>query len=350
MPILMNIESFLHLELYSRYLIKRYFPTLQAQPLPLALKSGQYHIKWTRCADLPHKMHGASVAVNEQNIYVTDTNSPHNNPRNDVYCYNMGSNQWKELPRPKQHYFVLLMINGQLNTIGGEDSVTCSLSNKVSTFRETEKSWVTYYPNLLTARFKPGAVVYSDHVIVAGGQTSDGVADDIEILNWKQLPLEWKRLKIRLPFPMFAMPFVVCEDQLYIAGYMDSSATHKSVYQVQASILASSLNHSLQIDNYLWTKKPATPVARVGMASIYPPIIAGGSLKGNLTSDVFICDTHNRLWKKVASLTSPRANVAIATINNTTIMVIGGYSKGGSVEAAAESSLTTVELGEAEYN
>ena len=327
-----------------------YFPTLQAQPSLLALKSGQCHIKWTKCADLPHKMHGASVVVDKRIIYVTDTNSPHNNPRNDVYCYNMGSNRWKELPRPKQHYFVLLMIDGQLNVIGGEDSVTCSLCNKVSTFSETEKSWVTYYPNLLCARFKPGAVVHCDHVIVAGGQTSDGIADDIEILNWTQLPLKWKRLKIRLPCPMFAMQFVVCEDQLYIAGYMDSSATHKSVYQVQASILASSLNQSLQIDNYPWTKRPATPVARVGMASIYPPMIAGGSLKGNLTSDVFVLDIHNRLWKKVASLTSPRANVAIATISNTTIMVIGGYSKGGSVEAAAESSLTTVELGEAECN
>ena len=47
----------------------------------------------------------------------------------------------------------------------------------------------------------------------------------------------------------------------------------------------------------------------------------------------------------MGSLTSPRANVAIATISNTTIMAIGGYSKGGSIEAAAESSLTTVEFG-----
>jgi len=271
-------------------------------------------------------MHGASVAVDKDNVYVTDTNSPHDNPKNNVYCYNTGSNRWKKLPRPKQHYFVLLMIDGQLNAIGGEDSVSLALSNKVSTFSKTDKIWVSYYPNLRSARFKPGAAVHCDHVIVAGGQTSNGIVDDIEVLNWRQLPLEWKRLRIWLPCPMFAMQFVICEDQLYIAGYMDSSATHRSVYQIQASLLASSLDQSLQIDNYLWTKRPATPVARVGMASIYPPMIAGGSLKGNLTSDVFIYNTHNHSWKKVASLTSPRANVAIATISNNAIMVIGGYT------------------------
>jgi len=78
-------------------------------------------------------MHGASVAVDKDNVYITDTNSPHDNPKNNVYCYNTGSNKWKELPRPEQHYFVLLMIDGQLNAIGGEDSMSCRLSNKVST-------------------------------------------------------------------------------------------------------------------------------------------------------------------------------------------------------------------------
>jgi len=295
-------------------------------------------------------MYQASVAVDKENVYVTDTNSPRSNPRNDVYGYCTTSNQWKVIPGPQQYYFVLLIINGQLNAIGGEDSATYSLSNKVSTLSEAENSWVTYYPNLLSARFKPGAVVHSDHVIVAGGQTSNGIVDDIEILNWRQIPLEWKKTRIRLPFPMFSMEFVICEDQLYIAGYIDSSTTHRSVYQIQASMLASSLNQSLQIDRHPWTKRPPTPFARVGIASIYPPMIAGGSLKGKLTSDVLVLDVCNCFWKKVASLTSPRAYVAIATISNNTIMVIGGYSKGGSVKAVAESSLTTVELGEAECN
>ena len=324
---------------------------LQAKPsLSLALTSGTCHIKWTRCADLPHKMHGASVAVDKQNVYVTDTNSPHDDPRNDVYCYNTISNHWTSLPRLEQWYFVLLMIDGQLNAIGGEDSVTCNLSRKVSTFCQTENTWVSYYPNLLTAKFKPGAVVHKDHVIVAGGQTNDDISDDIEVLNWTQIPLKWQRLRMRLPCPMFAMQFVICEDQLYITSYMDSTATHRNVYQLQASILASSSNQSFQVDNYSWTKRPATPFARVGMASLYPPMIAGGSLKGKLSSDVFAYDTQNCLWKKVGSLTSPKASVAIATISNTTIMAIGGYSKGGSIEAAAESSLTTVELGEAEIS
>ncbi|XP_065893295.1 uncharacterized protein [Dysidea avara] len=322
---------------------------VKALPLVSALESGQCHIKWTRCADLPHKMYGASVAGDNENVYVTDTNSPCHIPRNIVYCYDISMHQWKELPEPEQYYFVLLMVNGQLTAIGGLDFITLNQTSKVSTFSKLNNSWISLYPNLLIPRSKPGAVVHCDHVIVAGGQTSDGIADDIEILNWKQLPLMWKRASVYLPCPMFAMHLTICEEDLYIVGYDDDKTTYQNVHFINITTVVSLDNSALNshVDS-LWSKLPSIPLTRAGVASTCPILIAGGSFKGVITSNIFIYDSHDQIWTKVASLTSPRSNVAIATINNTTIMVIGGYSKGGSAEAAAESSLTTVELGEAE--
>ena len=49
--------------------------------------------------------------------------------------------------------------------------------------------------------------------------------------------------------------------------------------------------------------------------------------------------------KKVDSLTTARMDVEVSLINNNTIIIVGGHTRGGSVEAAMASSLTTVEIG-----
>ena len=271
-----------------------FFFVIQAPPpLLLAVQSSKFQIQWRRCANLPRKMHGASAVINEQNVYVTDTNSPRSNPRNDVYCYDILSQKWRSLPHPDQFYFVLLAINGLLTAIGGLDSITLNKTGKVSTFSQTENKWASHYPNLLASQFKPGAVVHGDHAIAAGGQKNDGISDDIEILNWKQLPLVWQTAGIHLPCPMLAMQLAISEDQLYIVGYSDNSATYRNVYYIP--VMAFSLDQTFHISqlDYLWTEEPKTPSTRVGLASTHPPMIAGGSSKSELTSDVFILNNHS---------------------------------------------------------
>ena len=46
---------------------------------------------------------------------------------------------------------------------------TTKLTNKVSTFNHAKQSWVSYYPNLLSVRNRPGIVTHLEYVIVAGG-------------------------------------------------------------------------------------------------------------------------------------------------------------------------------------
>ena len=53
-------------------------------------------------------------------------------------------------------------------------------------------------------------------------------------------------------------------------------------------------------------------------------------------------------WRYVDSLTSPRAGVAVATIDDYSIIVVGGYTKGHGSTAAKLSSLPLVEIGQAE--
>ena len=57
----------------------------------------------------------------------------------------------------------------------------------------------------------------------------------------------------------------------------------------------------------------------------------------------------NKSWKKIESLSFARTRVAVAVVYNnaSTIVVIGGCTKGDTIDNVKSSSLTLVELGQA---
>ena len=118
-------------------------------------------------------------------------------------------------PTPTIH-----IIGGKLTLIGGVLIATNKMTNKVSTFDHTKQSWVSYYPDLLSVRNKPGVVTHIQYVIVAGGIRDDTavILDDIEILDWVENS-HWKRVAIVLPVPMCELRLTVSNDRLFIVGY-----------------------------------------------------------------------------------------------------------------------------------
>ena len=59
-------------------------------------------------------------------------------------------------------------------------------------------------------------------------------------------------------------------------------------------------------------------------------------------------DNSKKSWKKIGSLSSARSYAAVAAIYNNAIVIIGGRTKGGSMANVLSSSVTIVELGQAE--
>ena len=80
-----------------------------------------------------------------------------------------------------------------------------------------------------------------------------------------------------------------------------------------------------------------------------PPVIVGGWNHSDKTStaNTKMYDNSDHSWS-VGSLSSPRSLVAVTAVDNNAIVVIGGCTKGGYVADRDSSSLTVVELGEAE--
>ena len=312
-----------------------------------ALQSGHYHIKWTTCSDLPTPMYGAYVAVSNGTIYCTGT-TPKVDNEHEVSCYDIRTDQWKQLPRPGHRLGVIHMVDDKLTIFGGRHSTTDEFHNKVTTYNSKTNSWYSHFPNMLYNRSKPGVVTSHDYVIVMGGGSSPDIAlDNMEVMNYHHL--QWREVSVHLPVPMWAIKPTISGDHITIVGYATTTGCNTECYHIPTEELILSFNQSLSPGAVpvQWKKlSAATNWCTTTIPYSNPAVIIGGLNQSNVPkSDVSLYDTHKNSWRKVDSFTSARMSVGVALLNSHTIIIIGGSSSGVDVEGAKASSLSTVEIG-----
>ena len=317
------------------------------------LSSSRYCLEWTQLAHLPYPMYDAFTAVQDRKVYVSGARSPVENAKHQVYVYDINTDQWDQLP-PSCHYQAIpQIIGGKLTIIGGRLCDTKEMTNKVTTFDEASQSWTSYYPDLLSVRSRPGVVTHLEHVIVAGGRNSNEtpvVQNDIEVLNWTAENLQWKKVSINLPVPMWDFTPTVSNDNLLIVGYCDVIMEYcRDTFMIP-------INEVTELDSKgqtggtspSWvTLRTPTCWRTALIPNSFPPVIVGGDGEDYSVTDYIKYIDRNRCENKVATLTSARCAAAIAAIGDNAIMVIGGYTKGDTWANAKKSSITTVELAQA---
>ena len=313
----------------------------------LALQSGYYDLTWEECADLPSPMYNASAILHKENIYVMAGTVPQNETHYYVFSYKININEWSRLPPPGHYKGILQIIDDKLTVIGGRDNATNKRTNKVSTFNNNSNIWTQYFPNMITARCKPGVATYESHVIVVGGSIDDGVcSDDIEVLDWTQAT-QWMKSNMKLPKPMWHPSLTISHNQLYIVGYSTSRGRCSTAYQVPVDSIISQPPTSHLSGN--WNKLPSAPhYDTTLLPHSYPPVIIGGNIQYIPTSDVAILDVTKKKWIRVASLSTARNCVAVVPISHESIFIIGGTTGGkdvADVASAKADSITTVEKG-----
>ena len=333
--------------------------TQEAPPLMPALTSGRYYIEWTQLADYPVPLHSPYVAVQHHKIYVTGDGPKFNaGAEHQVYVYNTNTDLWGQLPPSGHCLGIPHIIGGRLAIIGGRLSATKKRTNKVSTFDEDSQTWTSYYPDLLSVRSKPGIVSHLEHVIVAGGgrHTSKDndtlvVHDDIEVLNWTE-NLQWRKVSIKLPVPMCIFTPTISGEHLLIVGYHDANTeANKSAYKIPVANITASIDQQHNSDTPTkWTELTLSDYWCTALVSnSSPPVVVGGEDNNDVpTADIKMYDNSNKSWKKIGSLSSARTRVAVAAVYNNAIVVIGGWTNGDTTANGQPSSLTVVELGQAE--
>jgi len=313
----------------------------------LALQKGYYEITWERCKELPTPMYNISAILHRNKVYVMAGDAPDRDTYYHIYCYCIITNHWEKLPSHKYMKGKLQIINGHLTIIGGWDGNTNMATNNVSTF--IDNSWTNHFPNLLRARCKPGVVSHSEFVIVAGGGMElNMLYDNIEVLNMTH-PFQWMMTNVLLPEPMWDFYPTISNNMILIVGYSGSGNTYTTSYQlpvdmITSSILPSSLHqrHAVQ-----WIKLPsASHYNSRTVPNSHPPVVIGGMDSQFIpTSDVAMLDDSSKTWKRISSLSSPRSNVVVVSVNFDTILVLGGCTGGKNAAGAKANSITTVEKG-----
>ena len=267
-------------------------------------------------------------------VYVAG-DAPSEDTEHNVYSYDTTTDCWQLLPQPGHRYGVLCTVDDKLVIFGGRDSATNAMHRKVTTYESDANQWISYYPNMLYVRCKPGVVAYEDHVIVmGGGYTINDNHRSIEIMNCHEM--QWRKVTVRLPVPMYNLTPTISGKHVTIVGYSDQ-ARQTASYQILLSDIISPK------DLPSWKRlNAATHYNTTVIPYSNPPVTVGGENHSRCTSVIKIYNTSVDSWIGVGYLTSARDTVGIAYINEYTIMVLGGTS-GGS--ANAENWLNTVEIG-----
>jgi len=305
-------------------------------------------MQWTKLAYLPVPMHNPYVAVQDNKVFVTGV-SPNDEALHKIYVYDINIDHWDQLPVSGHYLSIPRIIGGKLVIIGGRLSTTKKRTNKVSTFDKARQTWISYYPDMLSVRSKPGVVIQGEYVIVAGGTRGEDkkqVQDDIEMLNWPE-NIKWRRVSTTLPVPMYDISLTISNGYLVIVNYF---STDLRCYSTIHAIPVSDVTTSKNVQPREWLQLIQASHWAVALIPNSSPLIVLGGIDSSTipTADIKRHDSSSKSWKNIkSSLTFPRCAAAAAAVNDTAIIVIGGCSNMDTTATAKSSSLTTVELGQA---
>ena len=184
---------------------------------------------------------------------------------------------------------------------------------------------------------------------MAGGTVDDATCvTDIEILNWVE-NITWRIVPLRLPFPMYALTPIICDDNLYIVGFSNREGSFRNTYMIPAASIASPLDSGTAKSWQKLKSSECHDTATIPGLSV--PVIVGGHRVVDQTpkistADICVYNSATKSWEQVDKLSSPRSNPAIVSVGNNAVVVIGGSVRQKDLTGSV--CLSTVELGQAQ--
>jgi len=262
--------------------------------------------------------------------------------------YHTLEDTWRKLPRPGLYYSVAVSVGNKLTLIGGHDAIKYKQTAKVLTFDTPTQSWINQFPNMLTIRSRPGVVVCSHYLIVAGGELNakNKFSNEIEFLNLEETPLCWKKSVVKLPTNMWDLTVFASENNFWILSY-GVPTRRRCVHRIAIADIVSSPQSAKK--KYDWVSladtihyKP-TLLSRNGSF----PVLLGGENKQNEPNDaIYFYDFNTLTWKEsqIATLKTPRVFPAVSLIGKNAVIVIGGCID-STAKVCEGYSLKSVEIG-----
>ena len=209
----------------------------------------------------------------------------------------------------------LTTYRSQLVLAGGWEVDSHSLTNSVLVFENGE--WCPSIPAMTVARHGASAVSRGQHLIVAGGYTSDSTVGDnalcytdiVEVFDGRS----WS-IAQSLPQRCVDMKSVVYNDVWYVCGGIEQG---REVYSAPLQ--------SIDTQSTVWTKLPPTHHPHSSVAIFGQQLLTiGGGRRPSLTSAVHAFSLHSQSWPHVGDVPVALSSTSSLTLPNGDLMTLGG--------------------------
>ena len=309
---------------------------------------GPLKLKWRDGPPAPSLIHGHSVAVSGDMVYLRDGRS------GNILMFNSRREQWTVLPECNKRCFSIAVVNGLLTAIGGLVSGRATntlLSLSLDTPDISREKWIEgKLPPMTYCRNNPAVITIDTSLIVAGGWGPDKEKAPVEVMDTQTL--QWSTLA-SLPHPLQLATATICGDRLYLGGgFSTGGRATKSVLMCEVKDLlqskpqsrATRAGHSESCQ--VWKEVAPLPVTLSSLVTFQGHLLAVGGLGvAGDTSEVRQYDAATNSWSVISQMRVKRClSLAVVLPNNTSsLMVCGGYTPGGlatSVEIATLHSHT----------
>ena len=235
-----------------------------------------------------------------------------------VYRYEWRGEKWEELPSCPHSNSGLVIIDGKLIAVGGEDGPR--YTNKLLTLRQ--RKWVEEYPPMNTVCSSPAVVSTSDgeYLIVIGGYVAIHWTATVELFHVKSR--RWYKLT-DLPQPLTHPSATICGDLLNVIG-RDANG-----YSCSLQALPSSDQPITSPLTLSWIPLPPLPVRESTAATLCGQLVVIG---GNSTRDeswfgLPVNSIHQLVdgqWVEIGSMATGRFRCLVVSPSPDKIIIVGG--------------------------
>lgn len=259
----------------------------------------------------PFRTIGGSATTDHQFAYFTTQGFA------SVYRYEWHTEKWEELPPSPYGNPGLVVIDGALIAIGGNNE-SCYTNKQ---FMLQQDKWVEHYPPMNTLRSDTTTVSTSDgNYFVIGGYGCDGARTaKVELFHTKYK--RWYELT-NLPHALAFPTATICGNHLHVIG-VDGDGYSCSLYD-----FSSDQTHLM---HPIWTPLPRQPVTWSTVATLCGQLVLIGGQQSGLSINS-ILQLVDEEWVQVGSMSSCRNWCLVATPSPDKIMIVGGDGGGDSVE------------------
>ena len=254
-----------------------------------------------------------------------------------VQVFNLEELTWTILPQPTPQVRCRgEIVNNQITLIGGRESESCRVTNKLSTL--VDNTWRAVFPPMPTRRIGP-ATLYKDGIlIVAGGRTQDDTTlQSIDVM--RVTTKQWSTLvNFTLPRPLRNHKFISCGDVVYICngGYIaeHQKGKHrytllKSTWKMSWDILNEAVLSDHPVEGRQWMELPCQTPFRASSSFSSPHslfTVGGNDSEGHPQSAVHIYSPSQSKWVSLGQLKVPRMLSGTVQLGERALLVIGGLN------------------------